>query len=78
MSNVKVYDVQLGGPKQAVLVAWYERFREQLGPLRSGASHLDVILFAEYLLEHLADFQAELADYEAEQTCQPSKSIWTT
>jgi hypothetical protein len=49
-----------GGPKRTAVVAYYERYRREKGSV--PIPELEATFFAEYLLEHLEKFQAELKD----------------
>jgi hypothetical protein len=63
MAEVRVYTRQPGGPQQTVLVAFYERYRKEKGS--KEFPELEAILFGDYLLTHLEEFQTELKDYKA-------------
>ena len=63
MADVKVYHRQPAGPHRTVLVAFYERYREEKGSV--AIPEMEAILFAEYLLAHMEEFQAELKAYTA-------------
>ena len=57
----RVYTVQPGPPQRTVVVAYYERYRKEKGSV--PVPELEAMFFAEYLLEHLEEFQAELKLY---------------
>ena len=59
----RVYTVQPGPPQRTVVVAYYERYRKEKGSV--PVPELEAMFFAEYLLEHLEEFQAELKIYMA-------------
>jgi len=61
MSEVRLYTTQPGGSQQTVLVAFYERYREEKGT--TDIPEMEAIRFGEYLLAHLEQFQTELKDY---------------
>ena len=57
------YTVQPGPPQRTVVVAYYERYRKEKGS--APIPQLEATFFAEYLLEHLEEFQTELKLYIA-------------
>ena len=59
MHYLRVYD-RPGTPLRTAMVYFYEqRFVQEKG--ECDIPQMEAVRFAEYLLEHLADFQAELA-----------------
>jgi len=52
-----------GGPIRTAVCVYYERYRREKGSV--PIHQLEATFFAEYLLEHLEEFQAELKDYMA-------------
>jgi len=56
----RAYTVQPGPPQRTIVVAYYERYRQEKGSV--PIHQLEATFFAEYLLEHLEEFQAELKD----------------
>jgi hypothetical protein len=48
------------GPLPTAVGVYYERYRKEKGSV--PAPQAEAMLFAEYLLEHLEEFQAELKD----------------
>jgi hypothetical protein len=63
MDEVKnwAFTIQPGPPQRTVVVAYYERYREEKGSV--PVPQVEATFFAEYLLEHLEEFQAELKLY---------------
>lgn len=59
----RAFTIQPGGPKRTAVVVYYERYRKEKGSV--PVPELEATFFAEYLLEHLEEFQAELKDYMA-------------
>jgi hypothetical protein len=57
----RAYTIQPGPPQRTVVVAYYERYRKEKGSV--PIPQLEATFFAEYLLEHLEEFQAELKLY---------------
>lgn len=55
------YIKQPGPPQRTVIGAYYARYRKEKGSV--PAPQAEAMLFAEYLLEHLEEFQAELKVY---------------
>jgi hypothetical protein len=55
---IRVYTVQPGGLRQTVLVAFYERYREEKGTI--PIPQLEAVKFAEYLLDNIKAFNGEL------------------
>jgi hypothetical protein len=49
-----------GGPMRTAVVVYYERYRQEKGSV--PVPQLEATFFAEYLLAHLEEFQAELKD----------------
>jgi hypothetical protein len=67
--RVRLYTEQPGPPQRTVLVAYYERYRGEKGSV--PIPQLEATFFAEYLLEHLEEFQAERKDYMAVPSPDP-------
>ena len=66
------YTVQPGPPQRTVVVAYYERYRKEKGSV--PIPQLEATFFAEYLLEHLEEFQAELKLYMGARS-EPPKDV---
>jgi hypothetical protein len=65
MDEVKnwAFTIQPGPRQRTVVVAYYERYRKEKGSV--PIHQVEATFFAEYLLEHLEEFQAELKIYMA-------------
>jgi hypothetical protein len=72
MDGLRVYTMQGNDSMRTIMVAFYERFIATKGGPRLELSPVDAIEFGEYLIENLADFQAEMASMEAsmQRPCQ--------
>jgi hypothetical protein len=57
--KVKVYLDGDGTPEGNVLANYYEQYKSERGT--AGHAGMEAICFARFLLEHLTEFQAELA-----------------
>jgi hypothetical protein len=57
----RAYTIQPGPPQRTIVVAYYERYRQEKGSV--PVPQVEATYFAEYLLEHLEEFQAELKVY---------------
>ena len=66
------YTVQPGPPQRTVIVAFYERYRKEKGSV--PIPQVEATLFAEYLVEHLEEFQEELRLYMAMRQPDPPNS----
>jgi hypothetical protein len=62
-TKVFTYLVQPGPPERTVIVAFYERYRKEKGSV--PIPQVEATLFAEYLVQHLEQFQAELGQHLA-------------
>ena len=65
------YTVQPGPPQRTVVVKYYERYRKEKGSV--PIPQLEATFFAEYLLEHLEEFQAEIKLYMGIPWSDPPK-----
>jgi hypothetical protein len=63
MADIRVYLDGDGTAQGTVLAAFYQHYREEKGSVAIPA--MEAFLFANYLLAHLDEFQAELKDYAA-------------
>lgn len=52
---------QPGGPQRTILIAFYERYREEMGS--AELPETEAIQFGEYLLTHLEEFLTEVERY---------------
>ena len=69
----RAFTIQPGPPQRTVVVVYYERYRTEKGSV--PVPELEATFFAEYLLEHLEEFQAELRDYMAVWADPPKDAI---
>ena len=69
MADIKVYLDGDGTPEGTVLANYYQRYQQEKGTYDHAG--MEAIRFAEYLLEHLEEFQAELKDYMATRWPDP-------
>ena len=67
----RAYTIQPGSPQRTIVVAYYERYRKEKDSV--PIPQLEATFFAEYLLEHLEEFQAELKVYMSVPWPDPPK-----
>jgi hypothetical protein len=66
------YTVQPGPPQRTVIVAFYERYRKEKGSVPTP--QIEATFFAEYLVEHLEQFQEELKVYMVAGSTEPPEA----
>jgi len=71
MDHNFAYTVQPGPPQRTVIVAFYERYRKEKGSV--PIPQIEATFFAEYLVEHLEQFQEELKFYMAVRPTDPGQ-----